>query len=131
LPGTKVKITTPFDIAALAVSAPIAAARAAFTCRRCGTVNRLDDPALGYCPHCKAFTGKCAVGWQVVCAGEHHGDGPHAATWHAPCKELGTIGRRLRLPGGVWEESRLCAAHDAALKAEGAPRVFALMAIGR
>jgi hypothetical protein len=131
-----VKIAPPFVISALTLTAPIVVPPArkpsspGFTCPQCGTVNSLDDPSLGYCPRCKAFTGMCAVGWQVVCAGEHHGGGPHAATWHAPCGERGMISRRLRLPGGTRMELRLCARHDAALQATGAPGEFAPMAKG-
>jgi hypothetical protein len=40
------------------------------------------------------------------------------------------ISRRLRLPGGTRMELRLCARHDAALQATGAPGEFAPMAKG-
>jgi hypothetical protein len=43
---------------------------------------------------------------------------------------MGTIPRRLKLPGGTWVELRVCAGHDDALKATGAPLDFAPMAIG-
>jgi hypothetical protein len=98
-----------------------------FACPRCGSVNTIDEPQTGYCPRCQAFTGKCAIGWQVACAGQHHGDGSHAVMWHSPCREARTTRRNVSL-AGQRAEIGVCAAHDAALSAAGAPPMLALMA---
>lgn len=89
-------------------------------CPGCGeTARDRGDRALGYCPRCGEFTGRCAVGWLPLLppAGGLIAPGP----WHLPCSAAGAVPCAVTVPGRPAAKRRLCRAHAALVAAGRSP----------
>jgi hypothetical protein len=90
--------------------------RKLLACPDCGLPIEDETAArLGFCARCAGFTGMCAAGRKIVCP-----DVMSVTSWHMPCTVLGEVGWEITIAGRK-VAARLCAEHDAQLRAGSVP----------
>jgi hypothetical protein len=92
-----------------------------FTCPRCRRRITGDDAALGYCGHCRAYTGLCAAGRVLAFPGIFL---PVLdPNWRHSCTSRGEVPITIRRAGQETEDALLCQAHTGQVRRGQAPWV--------
>ncbi|MBO0832114.1 MAG: hypothetical protein J2P28_05045 [Actinobacteria bacterium] len=87
-------------------------------CPDCGDSIRDREAArLGFCDHCRDFTGMCGAGRKIVCP-----DVMTTTTWHMPCTQLGTVAWEISTADDP-RRTLLCETHDAQMRSGRIPWV--------
>jgi hypothetical protein len=89
-------------------------------CPACGLRIRDSVAAqLGFCDHCREFTGMCGAGRRIICP-----DVATRTTWHSPCTQLGVMAWEITLEHSECE-TVLCRAHDTQVRSGRMPWIVA------